>query len=1014
MIFIDISYGKSIEEQKFLEEMDKQGIIYSEPVDAKETGCDINKMITESSFYLFVLGNWVHDLRLNTLSTVKQNDIPYRYILLSEDKNLMNLIPIEEQRYVTHFYKDGDRIKLYATIKHKELYSQKKTLEQKNKNIMRSHQKNDIYIIHKRTDNEIAKKMRESLEAKGNRVFDEKNIPAGGFYTDDIRNAILNSKYCIVLLSDGCLSSGSYIQEEIAIALDAKIGNKDLTIIPVNINGYISGDNIKNFTSRIPTELLKYKWLNFSLSNYSAFIEELESIIEMDKVENCISCDIFLAYPKLDKDAGDKVCEILRRNGFSVWRADDGLYPGNNVQDEIKTAIKNAKVFLLIESKWSKESEWIKQELYYARSINKNIINVLTDNKNGLLGERRMSFKSNSLELGTYFFEEKLLSSVLSKGCISNTTIMYNKGVQLYEDINTTPLTALNDNNNADKERECFKIFLRATELGNEDSMTYIDRMKWGINLIEAISHYHEIYANFVNDLRTSIYNKGMIIAEDSTLPDIPQRGRGMEGVAYKFMKRAINLGYNGGCPENYSWYFIDEKDFEKYNIELGISSKYSLDKINNIVSTTSEAGILQNPNLSKKNTDNLDSPSKYNTDEVNKDEKTPENIAKLQDTSLNNKIFISYKRLDKDIVFPIVDEIYKRTGIKCWIDLEGIESGDQFQNVIINAIDESDIFIFMLSKNFIAPFSDPQTGVVNPKKQTFPEKEFMYALHRDKRLVPVSIDGTMPYDCKWLYFNCGGVDCIDYSDIDQRNKFFKNLASWFKIENKSDEATIPNDIKTFDPSKNNERDNTPEFYDESVELQLAWLDYESGNYKEALKQFLLIAKDGSANALNAVGVYYYEGKACTRNYQQAFSYFQKAANLGYASAMRNLGDCYNFGHGVSKNLEKAIYWYREAADKKNMKAIFKLAECLEKFDTNKYNLYQEAALMGDEKASEIIERINNLYNSGYKSFKEKSDHEDIEKLSYSYLRQAAEYGHPKALELIRDKAVWTIDIENL
>ena len=113
-------------------------------------------------------------------------------------------------------------------------------------------------------------------------------------------------------------------------------------------------------------------------------------------------------------------------------------------------------------------------------------------------------------------------------------------------------------------------------------------------------------------------------------------------------------------------------------------------------------------------------------------------------------KIFISYKRQDKNKVFPIVEEIKKKTGLDCWIDLEGIESGDQFQNVIIDAIDNAEIVVFMLSKNFIAPYKDEKTGRVNLKKQTFPEKEVMYALRYDKRLVPISIDGTTIFDCKY------------------------------------------------------------------------------------------------------------------------------------------------------------------------------------------------------------------------------------------------------------------------
>lgn len=143
------------------------------------------------------------------------------------------------------------------------------------------------------------------------------------------------------------------------------------------------------------------------------------------------------------------------------------------------------------------------------------------------------------------------------------------------------------------------------------------------------------------------------------------------------------------------------------------------------------------------------------------------------------SKIFISYKRRDKDLVFPIVREIFENTGVDCWIDLDGIESGDQFQNVIIDAIDNADIVVCMLSKNFIAPYKDERTGNIDLNKQTFPQKEVMYALDEDKRLIPLSIDGTSVRDCKWLKFNCIGLDCIDWKKQEQREKFFRNVRHW-------------------------------------------------------------------------------------------------------------------------------------------------------------------------------------------------------------------------------------------
>lgn len=164
-------------------------------------------------------------------------------------------------------------------------------------------------------------------------------------------------------------------------------------------------------------------------------------------------------------------------------------------------------------------------------------------------------------------------------------------------------------------------------------------------------------------------------------------------------------------------------------------------------------------------------------------------------------QIFVSYKRHDKDIVFPIVENIKRNTGVDCWIDVEGIESGDQFQNVIIDAIDNSDIVIFMLSKNFIAPYVDETTGEVDLKKQTFPEKEVMYALRHGKRLVPISIDGTSVYDCKWLEFNCSGLDYVTWNDIAQRNKLMTNLRQWEGIGN-NDIEEIGHDVITSPQTK--------------------------------------------------------------------------------------------------------------------------------------------------------------------------------------------------------------------
>ena len=69
----------------------------------------------------------------------------------------------------------------------------------------------------------------------------------------------------------------------------------------------------------------------------------------------------------------------------------------------------------------------------------------------------------------------------------------------------------------------------------------------------------------------------------------------------------------------------------------------------------------------------------------------------------MEHDIFISYSRKDLKQVIAIRDEIKDRLGADSWIDLKGIESGEQFVSVIINAIDKAKIVLFMIGCQLIA-----------------------------------------------------------------------------------------------------------------------------------------------------------------------------------------------------------------------------------------------------------------------------------------------------------------------
>lgn len=129
----------------------------------------------------------------------------------------------------------------------------------------------------------------------------------------------------------------------------------------------------------------------------------------------------------------------------------------------------------------------------------------------------------------------------------------------------------------------------------------------------------------------------------------------------------------------------------------------------------------------------------------------------------MESEIFISYCRKDIAKAKRLKDEIEKSTSAKCWMDLDGIESGSQFEDVIISAIDNARIVVFLLSENSM--------------QSKWTKDEVRYAYETRKKIVPVNIDNCTPSG--WFLFKFSGFDVIDVNDSFQRKKLFENLIEW-------------------------------------------------------------------------------------------------------------------------------------------------------------------------------------------------------------------------------------------
>ena len=138
-------------------------------------------------------------------------------------------------------------------------------------------------------------------------------------------------------------------------------------------------------------------------------------------------------------------------------------------------------------------------------------------------------------------------------------------------------------------------------------------------------------------------------------------------------------------------------------------------------------------------------------------------------------EIFISYSRKDISKAKKIKEEIEKITSVSCWMDLDGIESGSQFEDVIISAIDNARLVVFLLSDNSM--------------QSKWTKDEVRYAYETKKKIIPVNIDNCTPSG--WFLFKFSGYDVIDYSEPHQKQKFYNDMSEWIGSDKKEKQPTI-------------------------------------------------------------------------------------------------------------------------------------------------------------------------------------------------------------------------------
>ena len=125
--------------------------------------------------------------------------------------------------------------------------------------------------------------------------------------------------------------------------------------------------------------------------------------------------------------------------------------------------------------------------------------------------------------------------------------------------------------------------------------------------------------------------------------------------------------------------------------------------------------------------------------------------------------IFISYSRANLEQVKKVKAELEQVAGVTCWMDLDGIESGEQFEKVIISAINRSQSVLFVLTEESM--------------NSEWALDELDFAKKKGKRLVIVTLDDVNMSDL--FYFRYHKYDRICWNNSQERKKLVRDIIKW-------------------------------------------------------------------------------------------------------------------------------------------------------------------------------------------------------------------------------------------
>ena len=130
-------------------------------------------------------------------------------------------------------------------------------------------------------------------------------------------------------------------------------------------------------------------------------------------------------------------------------------------------------------------------------------------------------------------------------------------------------------------------------------------------------------------------------------------------------------------------------------------------------------------------------------------------------------RIFISYSDKDKKIASAI-KKGFNYYGVEAFLAHDDIMIGQEWRDTILRNLKQFDIFVSILSKNFM--------------ESNWTDQEVGFAISRGTTIIPISIDGTLPYGFLEMFQTLFKFECKEYDKPYSNEKILNCNESIFEI----------------------------------------------------------------------------------------------------------------------------------------------------------------------------------------------------------------------------------------